>query len=470
MRNCEPMLRFHKSHTCRISLLLALVTAFCLSQSAIAQQQETTNYAQAYIRRALNRMDGSEIKMPAITRLAERMAKRHLAGGAIGFIGGYYEGSGLHAELEGRSGGLMNMGFDRVWTKERTAEQKANDMAIIAWDSGPWPNDTDLTGIKKLKETGTYIIGFGPRKAELAERIALCDDWLDTGLDTPGHLISIGKPIRLKEENRLISANRVGRGNLLVNMVHGWMLTAEFVSALTRQGKMPPLWKSFMYPDGAAWANKYFQKVQFHDDFQIAPIPAGQLGKAYLNGARENLKWYAQTQLSGVANAANLIAAESAEGRKIVVATAGHVAPMFTGKFEDTAWVSKSIEINEPDEYIKSTPNASLILRLGYTGVSSEEIAASATKKQRVIWIGSQNPNTGKSVPAGLPNFIDMGWAYGDATVSIEGYPIKILPLSGIMQIVAFETINVETLARVIKQRATKTPAEPNAPAHTAAG
>ena len=42
-----------------------------------------------------------------------------------------------------------------------------------------------------------------------------------------------------------------------------------------------------------------------------------------------------------------------------------------------------------------------------------------------------------------------MGWTYGDAVVPIANYPIRILPPSGIMQIVAYQTINAEVMARL---------------------
>ena len=44
---------------------------------------------------------------------------------------------------------------------------------------------------------------------------------------------------------------------------------------------------------------------------------------------------------------------------------------------------------------------------------------------------------------------IDMQWKYGDAAIPIENYPIKILPASGVMQVVAYEAINTEVLARL---------------------
>jgi len=425
----------------------------------LAPATSVTPYAVRYIDFATESTNRVEANIPAITALAETIAKRHLAGGAIGFVGGYYEGSGMTSELEGRSGGLVNIGFDRVWTKTRTPEQKANDMAIAAWDNGPWPGDADLAKIKKLKEAGTFIIGFGPKQApELAERIALCDAWLDTGLkqrnvlNVPTHFD--GFAIR-----RMVP---IGSGNLVVSMMNGWALTGEIVAALTRQGKMPTLWKSYMYPDGREWADKYFQKMQFHDDFKVEPIPAGKLAKEYLAAIRANLKGFSATQLPAVRKAADLVIDELANFRQTFVATSSHAPPTFVGKFEDKMWATGT-EINNAEEYRKRTPDGALILRLGYTGQNPEELAASKLKNQRVIWVSTQNPNADRAIPAGLPNFIDMGWAYGDAAVAIDGYPIKILPPSGIMQIVAYESINTEVLSRVA-QRLSDTPLGPRTP------
>ncbi|HVF11200.1 MAG TPA: hypothetical protein VNA16_10375, partial [Abditibacteriaceae bacterium] len=35
-----------------------------------------------------------------------------------------------------------------------------------------------------------------------------------------------------------------------------------------------------------------------------------------------------------------------------------------------------------------------------------------------------------------------LAWSFGDALVSIEGYPIKVVPPTGIMQLVACESVN----------------------------
>lgn len=70
-----------------------------------------------------------------------------------------------------------------------------------------------------------------------------------------------------------------------------------------------------------------------------------------------------------------------------------------------------------------------------------------ARKKQRVLLITSENPRPEYAIPADYTRRVDMGYAHGDASVWLEGYPIPILPPSGVMQVAAYEAINAEVLA-----------------------
>jgi len=49
----------------------------------------------------------------------------------------------------------------------------------------------------------------------------------------------------------------------------------------------------------------------------------------------------------------------------------------------------------------------------------------------------------------GLAVEIDMGYKMGDAAVTIEGYPIRVFPPSGVLQLVTYEAVNAEVLSRV---------------------
>ncbi|MEO6907377.1 MAG: hypothetical protein ABI210_05765, partial [Abditibacteriaceae bacterium] len=374
-----------------------------------------------------------------ITRIAEIVADRHIKGGLLGFP---WNSQSLQQEIAGRAGGLMNIDFARPWANRNPADDKYN-VAIIGWDRAPAADEA--AKLQKLKDAGTFILGFGPKDLPaLAEEVKVCDAFIDTGLGADDRVVT------------LPNGEKVGQGNELVNMLNGWAFTGEFIAALTRKGKMPPIWKAFMYPDGREWMEKYFGKIQFHDpkEFPVPPIAPGVITRDFLNKIRANISWFQSTQNVRVNEAAYLIANDLNVERKTIVSAMGHAPWTFVGKYEDARWCDP-YELDSGDsvhiENYKKTPVGALVLRLGYGGLDDKAAAIYAAKDQRVIMVSSPDPRPDSQSKVGVILDIDMGWKYGDALVSIPNYPIKLIPPSGIMQVVAYECINTEVLARLPK-------------------
>jgi len=392
--------------------------------------------AKEYVDFALAQCDKVEKDMPHITQIAEVCAKRHLAGGGIDFPWNY---QGLQQELCGRSGGMVSLG--RMWKpeKDRTAEEKANDMAIIGWERAPGAGEA--ARLQGLKKQGVYIIGFGPKELPaLAECVQLCDAFFDTGLPDD-------RAVTLRY------GDKAGRSNHLVNALYGWAFIGEVVGALTRQGKMPPIWKSYAYKDGVEWGNKYHQKVEFHDDLTVLPQPAGTLGKAWLAQMRDHMRRFEQTQLPAVEQAADLIQKELDAGKTPYVLSSGHMPWVYVGKYEDARWM-KVIDFHstvdfQVKDFKEKVPEGTLAVRIGYYGEDQTARDLYAAKKVRLIMIGSDSIYPEMAFPDKMAVKIDMGMAFGDACVALNGYPVKLFPPSGVMQIVAYEAINTEVLARI---------------------
>jgi hypothetical protein len=387
-------------------------------------------YALQYVHFARNSVARTQADLPRIAKVGEAMATRYMAGGEINMLS---NSQGLYPELSGRAGGLMHY----TWDPKRGAQQRANDMAIAGWDRAPDPGDLDQ--LKKFRAAGNYIVGFGPRGLPaLAEFVPLCDVWFDTGLGADDRIV------------RLTDGQRVGHGNLLANMLNAWTLEGEFTGALTRHGLMPVFWKSFMYPDGRTWADTY-ANVKYHNDFKIAPIPAGKIGRAYLREMRANIGRFENNQMGHVANSVALINAEVTQGHKVPVLSVGHACSSYVGHYEDAVWAQhNSVAWDKASwtNFAATVPEGALVVRLGYTGVAPDEAAGYQSKNMRIVLITSINPDPAWKTPTDSPTFINMEWPYGDAAVSIKNYPIRILPPSGIMQIVAYESLNVEVLAK----------------------
>jgi hypothetical protein len=375
------------------------------------------------IDQALATCDRVERQMPQITKAAEVVAERHLAGGLIGFP---FPSQSLAAELYGRSGGIVHIGFDRPFRKDRTDAEKARDVGVVGYD-GP-PAASGLAALKKLRGRRCYLIGVGPAASNgLRRHAALCDAWIDTG---------------------------GGEGEAAANAIGGWVLVAEVVSALTRRGRMPTMWKSYAYDDGRAWGERYFRKKQFHDDCRIGPIAAGQLGRRFLRQIRCALRRLRRTEAANLRKAGRLIAAEMAAGRRTIVAWQGHMPMGYVGKGRDAPW-AKAAELHpfipaQVKRFGRSTPDGALVLSLGYHGLDPAALAIWRQKKQRVIHLAGEHPDPAWRPGAGLALHVDLGFAFGDACVSIDGYPIRILAPSGILQKVAYDAIDAEVRSAAI--------------------
>jgi hypothetical protein len=335
----------------------------------------------------------------------------------------------------GRSGGVMHVGFDRCWKAERTPEEKANDMVVFAWDAAPKPDD--LKRLNEFKAKGVFVLGFGAKhSAKLADHVAACDAWIDSGSSDDDRVVEVG------------GGRRVGKTEHFTNAVNGWVLTAEFVGALTRKGRMPTMWKSWAMADGRDWSDRYFTKMQFHDDLKVPPIAAGELGRQYIARIRYMVERLKRTQLSQLQTMAKRVNAELTAGRKTMVASAGHMVMNFVGRFDDASW-AENHELHDNVEaqmsgFDKTTPGGALVVRLDANGLARSVHELFQRKHQQVLLITAENPRPEFSVPAGYDLRVDPGFTFGDACVWLEGYPIPILPPSGVMQIAAYEAINVE--------------------------
>ena len=212
------------------------------------------------------------------------------------------------------------------------------------------------------------------------------------------------------------------------------------------------MWKSWATVDGHDWSEKYFTKVQFHDDVKVPPVAAGDLGRQYVERIRYMVERLKRTELSRLQAMAKLIDTELNAGRKTMVASAGHMVMNYVGRFDDALW-AENHELHDNVEtqmsgFEKTTPEGALVLRLDANGLHRSVHELFQRKHQRILLITAENPRPEFAVPSGYDLRVDPGFAFGDACVWLEGYPIPILPPSGVMQIAAYEAINVEVHQR----------------------
>jgi hypothetical protein len=356
--------------------------------------------------------DRVEQIVPKISEISQKIAKRHEAGG---MIGSPFESQAMVQELWGRSGAMMNIGFGRGWKKNRSEEEKANDVALVGYDHSP--GQGDVAAIAKLRERGCYIVGIGPGSS--GEITAACDVWIDIGAVS-------------------------GRQATLANALAGWSVMMETIAALTRDGHMPPIWKSYAYADAKEWTERYFGKVQFHDDLHVPPMAPGELARRYLGQIRAALRRIEQTEADKLELAAARVSQEAAAGRKVIVTWQGHMPPMYIGQFGDSWAVAAECHPFLPQQvehYRKTTPDGALVLSLGYHGLDPIEAKLWQEKHQHVIHLCGDHPDPPWRDFTGTLDRIDLGFAFGDACVTIDGYPLRVGAPSGVLQLAAYDAI-----------------------------
>jgi len=291
-------------------------------------------------------------------------------------------------------------------------------VGIVACDRSPNPDDP--TVLRKYRSRGVYLVGIGSGSAPaLADLRLLCDAWLDTG-------------------------DASGREATLTNVVIGWSLTAETVGAMTRRGKMPPMFKGYAFADGPDWAKLYLGKLQFDDAHRVSPQPAGRLGRAWLDEVRSSLRQIADTELPQLTAAGDDVAREVAGGHTVVVAWQGHLPPSYIGRFGD-AW-AVAVECHtflpaQVEKYAKTTPDGALVISLGTAGLPPAAVELWRGKHQRVIHLCGDHPEAPWRNYAAVAAHIDLHFAFGDACVALDGYPIRLFAPSGVLQLAAYDAI-----------------------------
>jgi len=419
----------------RWGLLLLLVLVLALyghgALRAAAQQGPRKSPAERYIEFAIAACDAVEADIPRLTRVGEVMARRSVNGGMIRALSGSHP---LTSELTGRAGGMIHMGVRGRWQEGRD-DSAANDMVMAGF--GQQPETRVLDQLRRRKQRGCYIVGFGPAHALKPEDLALCDEFFDNGV----------------EDEWLADL----RGGVLIDVLNAWALTAEHVGALTRLGKMPPMYISTLCEEGPAWAEKYRGRMQFHDDIVVPPVPPGELARRYVAAIRELLVKLRDNELADLRRAAELISAELAQGRKTPVLYIGHMCPHYVGKGKDGVWAEGLFMYwGNPaalDRFREQARPGTLVFRLGYLGLHRDLASLYSETGLRVILATGENTRPewqpDDEFLQGLAVEIDMGYKMGDAAVTIEGYPIRVFPPSGVLQLVTYEAVNAEVLSRV---------------------
>jgi hypothetical protein len=363
--------------------------------------------------------------------MAEAMAKPILAGGDMVPSG---VASWWPSEFSGRAGGLMGIRGSQ-WLPQRN-----KDVAYFALpDPRKWDAAADKTLAALMKTRGQlHVIG---RREDLAA-LGSTDRFagFTGGPDPDAGLYGMGEfrpfsPLRPFEQ-----------------IVRGWIVAGEFMTACIRAGKMPIVWMS-VWLEGALVRNASFIPLDnlrepwsapmFHERRYITPLAPGYAAGEFLDFV-ENLHGILAGQLDRLAQAGQWLAEAHRAGRRIWTVAVGHSYPMIldlpkTGYPLEWGHSVSDLRKAVPDDLKKGD----VAFHLGYSPVDVGDVSKIVGRGLKFIY----------SSPCGRPatlkdhknlTWLDLPWRPGDACVDVPGYGARILPSSSSAETMAYFAVLAE--------------------------
>ena len=341
-------------------------------------------------------------KLPGYVEVAEAVAPLLVKGGSLWLAGD----KGFILEGLGRAGGLMMV-------KQLAQPQDAKSGDVVLYGTFATPSAEQQKAVEVLRARGVMVVGMTPTRVESR-------DWLFEleRSKAPGTDPTLAAP--------LLTASH-------------WVLTGEIVAALTRLGKMPPLWQSVMVPGGRD-RNAPHLKLQWEPG-EWQPVKAGLLGREFLATIANNLRSLKLTQAQQMAAVGQMAAETRQQGHTVWYASLGHLPPELPGLPGDPQ-AAKPL-LAPAAKLGESVQPGDLILYVGYYEPYDDYVQRAHEAGAKIVTVVSGTPEK-PATAMGAELNIDGCWDYGDAAVGVPGYDIRFLPPSGFISAAAYYMLMAE--------------------------
>ncbi|HOC02194.1 MAG TPA: hypothetical protein PKK91_01790 [bacterium] len=327
----------------------------------------------------------------------------------------YNEQKSFSEEMINRAGGLSN-----IYPSESPDRVRfVTDHDIVLYSVRSWETDAE-TAIKRLNEykgKNWKVILIASKKG-MPSKLKY-DFFIDNGAPS-------GKAI-------------YGRINILANITIGWMWCCEYVSAMTRKGKIPGILisisleestehnKKIQTPEGRLWIGDCPEK-----------IPAGKLANIYLERVKKlvfDLK--SEKIQKQIDYASDIIASRMAEGKRVGISGVGHVIIDEVKRDLKAPWIGFQAvgQVGRRrNAFSKYLQPGDLLVWIAYIGLNSKYVDFGRYIKEanlELITCFAPDLDDPSVNETGIAH-IDQCWAKGDAEVPLPCHPWKMAPVSGI--------------------------------------
>lgn len=338
-----------------------------------------------------------------------------------------------------------------------------NDVVLLGFENEQEENRHLIPTAKQLLADKALVIFFGSAASakKLEQEFGEHENLIAITHDVPdGGIIDVkGWP------------EKICSGRSLVNRLYLWTFEAELIGAFMRQGKIPGILLSVTYESPQIWNIPLLEKYKFIPAFNVAKVPAGDLGNTYLDQISRIVAGIVPPQRKKFRQAAEWLA-EAAEAKKTSFALLIHgLAPeglpgdpgLFTVYSEGNAYYPQMDAEMKKDD---------VALFVGYNWYPDELVAAvdKAEGKQILCFtlVQEQPPTPAVYGEVGvlehftsfdeLPQadnriYIDLKFAQYNAVLKIPDYPIPALETSAFAEDVVYWHLTADTVELLAKKK-----------------
>jgi len=382
--------------------------------------------------RFAERLGQIRANVPAITRVAEAVAKRWVERKQVLIHASFGADGGTFAmEMIARAGGLDNIQLNTA----RLKEHSTND--VVLYGVRCWSERS--TKLISSRSPGRLVVVFGS-KTGLPKDVPV--DWLIDNFGADDCAV-----------------------NHLVNLTNGWIFQAELTSALTRLGQRPGILLGMPIP-GATANNKTYQVGKPALYPTDTTIPAGKLGAAYLDELEKVLADLKNNKQ--IERAAEIAAARIKAGKTVWMSSMTHT---LDGEvFENNRSPVKAFRgINygkNGETFTKNLKEGDLLFWFGeWTLNLPWRDYLKLIRSTHADFIVSYRPETEKLEPMehddvfydfkvdDAPMVLEQHWPFANAVVDIPFPPGKMAPVSGVYVSLMYRMLDEAIARRVLSPK-----------------
>ncbi len=367
-------------------------------------------YAEQYLDAIQLGLVGLHQELPEISAAATEAARRACADARVWVMS---DEVGFVSELQHRAGGLMML--RGLPGEHLTLDDSVSENDAVVASTQALHSDRQAALLDGLRERGVAVTLIGSADDPLRGQAG---SFIDNGL-------SPGTGAVIDHGGRMICPAASA-----INVAAGWTWCVELANACAALGRAPVFLMSGALASGFD-RNQQHEGKPFHNEgeYQLLPAPAGQKGGEYLAELQRCFTSIRATELGRLDEIGAVAAATREAGHTVWCASIGHNM----GGQRDLEGDPGFYQVVFPEaNEVPPMAAGDFYIYNGYYFFPEEELRAARAMVSRSAWVMG-----GREIETIYPHdgeiFVNAYWRYGDTSLHLPGYDVRVVPPSGVI-------------------------------------